>query len=154
LLVALAVPLRLVEDLPEPWRRICDDLDVLVDEELPAIEALANIVVEPRVVVRLEEPLVTVERSADVVITEDVVRVLVEEYETYDPVGVTSDVPERIMTSLLELEEDFALATIAKMPYGRRREYNILMLISCRPRSHPHQFFFNTNAKCRKVVIE
>jgi hypothetical protein len=67
---------------------------------LPVITVpITKIVIVPRVVVRVEPPLVIVETTTEVIAEEDVVvgTVIVEAYERYDPVGVVSVAPVRVM---------------------------------------------------------
>ncbi len=63
-------------------------------------------VVDPNVVVRVVDPLVTVETMADVVMADGEGLVMVEVYEMYEPVGiVASEVPVKTRTSpLLDME--------------------------------------------------
>lgn len=64
-----------------------------------------NIVVDPRVVVLVVEPVVTVERRREVVIADSELRVMVEAYEIYDPVGVApSETPVKTEIPLVEPE--------------------------------------------------
>lgn len=105
---------------------------------LLAIVPIPKIVVDPRVVVLVEEPLVTVETIADVVIADvvSVDTVMVEEYTRYFPVGVAASVippvktvslPELEPDPELELELDCAFAAMAKrQPYGRIREKSMI----------------------------
>jgi hypothetical protein len=61
---------------------------------------IPNIVIVPNVVVRVEDPLVIVETTTDVLIAEEVVvvgTVTVEAYERYEPVGVVSVAPVKII---------------------------------------------------------
>jgi hypothetical protein len=68
---------------------------------LPVITSpIPNIVIVPRVVVRVEPPLVIVETIIEVLIAEEEVvvgMVIVEEYVRYGPVGVISEVPDRVI---------------------------------------------------------
>jgi hypothetical protein len=69
----------------------------------------------PKVSVRVDDPLVIVETTTDVLMAEELVvvgTVIVEAYERYDPVGVVSDAPDRV-TILWELES-CAFASMAK----------------------------------------
>ena len=83
--VAVAfVPFSEAEVCVAPWRRSWDDVDevsVPVTDEFPTNVPIPRIVVEPKVVVRVVDPLVTVETIARVEIGEDVATVLVEVYE-------------------------------------------------------------------------
>jgi hypothetical protein len=61
---------------------------------------IPKIVIVPRVVVRVDPPLVIVETTTEVLIAEEEVvvgTVIVEAYERYDPVGVVSVAPVRVM---------------------------------------------------------
>jgi len=72
--VAFAVlfPLR-VEEEGRPERMICELVEVEVEvlEKFAARLPIPNMVVEPKVVVRVVEPLVTVERRGEVVMAEE-----------------------------------------------------------------------------------
>lgn len=109
LLVALAVLLpEMVEDLVEPWRRIWEEVEVVVlDVSLEPMLVVPKIVVDPRVVVRVVDPLVIVEMISEVVIGEDEATVMVELYEMYGPVGiVASDVPLKVRIPPSEVDSD------------------------------------------------
>lgn len=100
-------------------------------------------VIVPSVVVRVVEPLVTVETTTEVLIADEdtlLVTVCVEEYEMYDPVGVaSSEVPVKTMT-LEELEEleSWAFVAMAKRPSGIRCEKSMIaVLILCLDGQHP-----------------
>lgn len=102
-----------VEDWGRPvsksWESEVVEVDVPDAVPLLAVIILVptpNSVIDPSVVVRIVDPLVTVETMADVVMADVEGLVTVEEYEMYDPVGrVTSEVPVKTRTSsLLELE--------------------------------------------------
>jgi len=78
--VELLVPLiAVVVEWAEPCSISCEEVEVLRVEVLfvmlfvPRRPIIPNIVVDPTVLVRVEDPLVIVERRADVVIAEDVV---------------------------------------------------------------------------------
>jgi len=84
--VELAVPLRAVVVRAVPWRINWDDVVGELVEfavALPAIVVVLSpkIVVEPRVVLFVEDPLVIIETIADVAIGEEVGIVTVEEYD-------------------------------------------------------------------------
>lgn len=75
--VEFEVPLRAVVVCVAPLRKVWeledDELVMVAFVALPAtVVPIPKIVVDPRVVVRVEEPLVTVERIGDVVIAEEV----------------------------------------------------------------------------------
>jgi len=95
---------------------------VEVPVALPVIVvSMPNIVMVPRVVVRVFVPLTTVETTTDVLIAEDDVvvgTVTVEAYERYGPVGVDSVAPVRVTT----LWVSCAFAATAKRPTARRFE--------------------------------
>lgn len=83
-LVALAVPLSAVEDRPDPCSRSCEEVVEEVELATTTPVLYAKIVVEPKVVVLVEDPLLIVETIADVEIAEETVvvgRVFVNEYE-------------------------------------------------------------------------
>lgn len=99
---------------------------------LPVITLpIPNIVIVPRVVVRVVDPLVIVETTTDVLIAEDVVvvgTVIVDSYERYDPVGVVSVAPVKIITLW---EESCAFAAMAKrQPTARRFEENMVVVLA------------------------
>ena len=85
--VEFEVPFEAVVVCFPPWSNVCElELDewvIVALVALLAIEFIPKIVVDPRVVVLVEEPLVTVETIADVVIAEVVLddTVMVEEYD-------------------------------------------------------------------------
>lgn len=87
-----------------PWSNVCDsepDERVIVAfVALLAIVLIPKIVVDPRVVVLVEESLVTAETIADVVIADavSVDTVMVEEYVRYFPVGVAASVTPPVKT--------------------------------------------------------
>jgi len=60
-----------VEELGRPDRMSCEFVVVDVEETLAANMPVPNMVVEPNVVVRVVEPLVTVDRRGEVVIAEE-----------------------------------------------------------------------------------
>ena len=68
---------------------------------LPVITSpIPNIVIVPRVVVRVDPPLVIVETIIEVLIAEEEVvvgTVRVEEYVRYGPVGIVSEAPDRVI---------------------------------------------------------
>jgi hypothetical protein len=95
---------------------------------LPVITLpIPNIVIVPRVVVRVVDPLIIVETTTDVLIAEDVVvvgTVIVEAYERYDPVGVVSVAPVRVKRLG---EESCAFVAMAKrQPNMRILEENMI----------------------------
>ena len=87
------------------------------------IDPIPNIVVDPRVVVRVVDPLVTVDTIAEVVIADgEVGTVIVVEYEMYGPVGVANSVllPVNIVW-LAELKLELSNCAFAVM--ARRQTY-------------------------------
>jgi len=87
-----------VVDFIEPERRICEEV-LILEVTLPLMMPVLypNIVVEPSVVVIVEDLLVIVVTMASVEMAEEVVvvaSVMVEEYVMYGPVGsVASETP-------------------------------------------------------------
>lgn len=82
--VEFEVPLRVVVVWVAPWSSVREsvlyELVIVAFVALLAIVLCLKIVVDPRVVVLVEAPLITVETMADVVIGVDVDTVIVEEY--------------------------------------------------------------------------
>lgn len=72
---------------------------------LPIIEVpTSNRVVEPSVVVRVDDPVLIVETIAEVVNAEVESWVSVEEYVRYWPVGVGATLPDKVIILPLDVE--------------------------------------------------
>ena len=65
------------------------------------VVSVPKIVIVPKVVVRVKDPLVIVETTTEVLMAEEVPvdTVIVEAYERYVPVGVVAVAPVKIITS-------------------------------------------------------
>lgn len=133
--VEFAVPLIAVVVRGRPERMTCESVVWVEAPDRVALLAITfpipNIVIVPRVVVRVVDPLVIVETITDVLIAEEVVivgTVRVEAYDRYDPVGVVSVAPVRIIT--LSLESCAFAATAKRQPSARRLEQNMIAVLT------------------------
>lgn len=106
------------------------------------VKLIPKIIIDPIVVVMVDDPPTIVETITSVVIADGVVIVMVDEYVSYGPVGVAAslvaavgpdktNLPSELDLELdLEPELDSAFAAITKRTlYGKSRKKNMAALL-------------------------